>query len=180
VNARIIAATTAQIDALVAEGAFRGDLLLRLSSFVINTIPLRDRPEDIPTLVQRLLEKLSTQVGQILTITPAAIESLCAYPWPGNVRELESIMERVALVCEGQPIHPEILPSIIRQPRVLTKSKRSTEPVRSLSEAEKTTILAAVQAAQGNITQAAQILGIGRTTVWRKLKWLGILPEDYR
>src|SRR5258707_2534424 len=105
---------------------------------------------------------------------------LCAYPWPGNVRELESMMDRAALICEGQTISPDHLPAAIRQRRVLTKSKLTSEPVRSLSEAEESTILAAVQASHGNLTHTAQLLGIGRTTLWRKMKWFGMTPGDFR
>jgi transcriptional activator for dhaKLM operon len=179
VDTRIIASTAVYLDTLVAEGAFRGDLLLRLSSFVINTIPLRERPDDVPTLVERLLEKLSTQIGQKITITAAAIEILRAYPWPGNIRELESIIERVALTCEGEAIRPDHLPVALRERRVITKNKQVSEPVRSLSEVEATTIVTAVQAARGNLTQTAQLLGIGRTTLWRKMKMLGLSPEDF-
>jgi transcriptional activator for dhaKLM operon len=180
IDTRLIAATSAQLDAKVTEGAFRADLLLRLSSFVINTLPLRERPEDIRPLIHRLLEKLSVQMGHTLTITPPAIEALCAYPWPGNVRELESVMERAALACEGQPIRPEHLPALVRQRRALAKGKPTTEPVRSLAEAEQNAILSAGRAAHGNLTQAAQFLGIGRTTLWRKMKELGIRVEDFR
>lgn len=180
VNTRIIAATDSHLDTLAAEGAFRSDLLLRLSSFVINTIPLHDRPDDVPILVERLLEKLSAQIHQTVTITPAAIEILCAYHWPGNIRELESIVERAVLVCEGQTIRPDHLPPVVRQRRVITKTKQTLEPVRSLSEAEESTILAAVQVTHGNLTQTAQLLGIGRTTLWRKIKWLGVDIDDYR
>ena len=180
VNARIIASTSVQLDTCVAEGTFRADLLLRLSSYVINIPPLRERQEDIPPLIDRLLEKLSVQIGQTLTITPTAKMTLNAYPWPGNVRELESVMERAALLCDSQPIQPEHLPALVRQRRVMAQGKPATEPVRSLAEAEQSAILTAGRAARGNLTQAAQLLGIGRTTLWRKMKELGLSVEDFR
>jgi transcriptional activator for dhaKLM operon len=180
VDVRIIASTAVPLDTLLAEGAFRSDLLLRLSSIVIHTLPLRERQEDIPTLINRLLEKLSVQIGQTLTITPAASAALCAYPWPGNHSELESVMERAALACEGQPIQPEHLPTAVLQRRALTKDKRTTEPVHSLVKAEQNAILAAGRAARGNMGQAAQILGIARSTLWRKMKELDISVEDFR
>ena len=180
VDTRIIASTSVQLDTWVAEGTFRADLLLRLSSFVINTLSLREWPEDIPLLIDRLLEKLSVQIGQTLTITPAAKMILSAYPWPGNGRELESVMERAALLCDGQPIEPEHLPSVVRQRRVVTKGKPTTELVHSLAEAEQLAILTAGRAARGNLTQAALFLGIGRTTLWRKMKELGLSVEDFR
>jgi transcriptional regulator of acetoin/glycerol metabolism len=180
VDTRIIASSASHLDTLVAEGAFRGELLLRLSSFVINPIPLRERPDDIPILVERLLEKLSAQIKQTLTISQNVIEILCIYPWPGNVRELESVIERMALLCEGQTIRLDHLPAGIRKRRVITRSNQTSEPVRSLSEAEESAIRAAVQATRGNQIQTAEILGIGRTTLWRKMKSFGITSEDFR
>jgi transcriptional activator for dhaKLM operon len=179
VDTRIIASTGAPLEACVAEGTFRADLLLRLSSFVINTLPLRELPEDIPILVDRLLEKLSVQIGQTLTVAPTVKTILAAYPWPGNVREMESVMERAALLCDGHPIQPEHLPAVVRQRRVMAKGKPITEAVRSLAEAEQLAILTAGRAAHGNLTQAAQFLGIGRTTLWRKMKELGLSVEDF-
>jgi transcriptional activator for dhaKLM operon len=179
-DTRIIASTTRQLDVLAVEGTFRADLLLRLSSFVISLLPLRERPEDIPLLIDRLLEKLGVQIGQTLTLALAARDALCAYPWPGNTRELESIMERAALLCEGEPIQLEHLPAMLQQRRAVTKGKPTTEPVRSLVEAEQSAILIAGRAARGNLTQTAQFLGIGRTTLWRKMKELGLCVEDFR
>lgn len=179
VNVRVIASTTRQLDQLVAEGAFRSDLLLRLSSFVINTVPLRERPEDIPLLIDRLVEHLSAQLRHQLVITPAARAVLATYPWPGNIRELESVLERAAVLCEDQPIQPLHLPAELRQRRSVTRGKPISEPVRSLEEAEQLAIMAAGRAARGNLTQTAQFLGMGRTTLWRKMKALGITPDDF-
>jgi transcriptional activator for dhaKLM operon len=179
VDTRLIAATTADLDALVAEGAFRADLRLRLSSYVISMLPLREQPAEIPLLIERLRDKLGAQLGASVTLVPAAHAALCAYPWPGNVRELETVMERAVAVCEGQPIRLEHLPAVVRQRRALAPHRQSTEPVRSLAEAEQAAILAAGRAARGNLTQAAQFLGIGRTTLWRKLKTLGWSAADW-
>jgi transcriptional activator for dhaKLM operon len=178
VDTRVIAATTADLDTLVAEGAFRPDLLLRLSSFVINMLPLREQPAEIPLLIERLCDKLGAQLGHGITLAPAAHAALCAYPWPGNVRELETVVERAVAVCEGHPIQLEHLPAVMRQRRAIAPRRQSTEPVRSLAEAEQAAILAAGRAAHGNLTQAAQFLGIGRTTLWRKLKALGLSAAD--
>ncbi len=179
VDVRVIASTDADLEARVAEGTFRADLLFRLSSFVIMLPPLRERPEDIPVLLERLQRRLSAQVGHALTLTPSARAALCAYPWPGNVRELESVMERAVLHCEGAEIRPEHLPEHIRKPRAKVPNKPLTEPVRSLAEAEEAAILCAGRATRGNLRQAADILGIGRTTLWRKMKELGLSPEDF-
>src|SRR5579859_540982 len=180
VDVRVIAATAADLETHVAEGAFRPDLLYRLSSFVINIPPLRDRPEDIPLVIQRTLSKLSTQLGQPLVMSDEAHKLLCAYPWPGNVRELETALERAALQCEGQRIGPSHLPAAMRQPRVMARGKLTTEPVRSLKEVERLAILAAARSTRGNLSQAAEILGIGRTTLWRKIKELDLSPDEFR
>ncbi|MGH2522459.1 MAG: sigma-54-dependent Fis family transcriptional regulator [Anaerolineales bacterium] len=179
VDVRVIASSSADLDACVAEGSFRADLLFRLSSFVIMPPPLRERPEDIPLLLDRLLEKLSAQVGHVLAVTPQAKSILCAYPWPGNIRELESVMERAALLCDGEPIRPDHLPTMLRQRRAITPGRPATEPVRSLLEAEKWAILCAGRAARGNLSQTAQFLGIGRTTLWRKMKELDLSSDDF-
>jgi transcriptional regulator with PAS, ATPase and Fis domain len=147
---------------------------------VITLIPLRDRPEDIPLVIERLLDKLRIQVGQTLTVTPQAMVILCAYPWPGNVRELESVMERAVVLCDSQPISVEHLPEGIRQRRIIVPGKAQTEPVQSLLEAEKLAILHAGRSTHGNLTQAADLLGIGRTTLWRKMKGLGLTIDDFR
>jgi transcriptional regulator with PAS, ATPase and Fis domain len=180
VDARVIASSAVDLEAGVAEGTFRADLLYRLSSFVITIPPLRERPEDIPLVVDRLLARLNTQLGQTLTAAPETHKLLSAYPWPGNVRELESALERAALVCDGHPIRPEHLPAAIRHRRAMTPGKSQTEPVRSLKETERQAILVAGRAARGNLTQTADFLGIGRTTLWRKIKELGLSPEDFR
>ncbi|HLF29325.1 MAG TPA: dihydroxyacetone kinase operon transcriptional regulator DhaR [Anaerolineae bacterium] len=180
VEVRVIASSTASLEACVAEGAFRSDLLFRLRSFVITTTPLRERPEDIPLIIDRILEKLSVQVGYQLTLTPQVCEALSAYPWPGNIRELESVMERAALMCDRKPIDFDNLPAAIRQRRAMIPGKASTEPVHSLVEAERLAILSAGRAASGNLSEAARLLGIGRTTLWRKMKELGIITADFR
>ena len=179
VDVRVIASTEADLEARAAEGAFRADLLFRLSSFAISLPPLRDRPEDIPLLVDRLLERLSAQLRRPLRLTHSARRLLSAYLWPGNVRELESVMERAALHCEGQIIGREHLPESVRATRVKIPNKDHAEPVRSLAEAERFAILAAGHAARGKVTQTATILGVGRTTLWRKMKQLAISPTDF-
>ena len=180
VNVRIITASTADLEKHVADGTFRADLLFRLRSFVITAAPLRKRPEDVPLVIERILDKLSVQVGHFLALSAAAEEALSSYPWPGNIRELESVMERAALLCDHQPIDLEHLPEAIRQRRVVIPGKPLTEPVHSLEEAERLAILSAGRAAKGNMSEAARLLRIGRTTLWRKIKELDIHAEEFR
>lgn len=180
VDVRVIAASHQSLEERAADGSFRSDLLFRLSSFVITLPPLRDCAEDIPLLMDRVLERLTAQVGVVVRLLPETREALLAYPWPGNIRELESVLERAALTCDGDPISPAHLPTAIRERRFLRRGKTGalTEPVRSMVESEKLAIISAFQATRGNMTQAALVLGIGRTTLWRKLKEHQLSPDD--
>jgi transcriptional activator for dhaKLM operon len=180
VDVRIIAASHQSLEERTAEGSFRSDLLFRLSSFVITLPPLRDCAEDIPLLIERVLQRLTGQIGFVIRLLPETREALLAYPWPGNIRELESVLERAALACDGEPISPAHLPTAIRERRFLRRSRTGplAEPVRSMVEAEKLAIISAFRATRGNMTQAASVLGIGRTTLWRKLKEHQLSPDD--
>jgi transcriptional regulator of acetoin/glycerol metabolism len=178
VDARIIVSTTRSMDELLELDSFRHDLLLRLSSFVITMEPLRKRAEDIPLLVEHLLDKLTIQLSRPLKISPEALQALTEYPWPGNIREIETVLERAALLFEGPQIGLDSLPPAIVKRSALIRGKSVTQPIQTLVEAEKSAILTAIQAAQGNLTKAAQSLGISRTTLWRKMKEIGISTED--
>ena len=178
VDARIIASTTKTMDELLEQESFRHDLLLRLSSLVITTEPLRKRPEDIPVLVEHLLDKLTIQLNRTLKISPEALIALCEYPWPGNIREIQTVLERAALLLEGSQIEIENLQPALGKRNALIKGKLLVQPIRTLLETEKSAILVAGQATRGNLTKAAQSLGISRTTLWRKMRELGISRED--
>ena len=178
VDVRIVASTTRTMDELLELDSFRHDLMLRLSSFVITMEPLRKRAEDIPLLVDHLLDKLTIQLNRPLKISPEALQALAEYPWPGNIREIETVMERAALLFEGPQINLENLPPSIAKRSALVKGKSVTQPIQTLVDAEKSAILLALQAVQGNLTKAAQSLGISRTTLWRKIKELGISTEN--
>ncbi|HLJ58397.1 MAG TPA: sigma 54-interacting transcriptional regulator [bacterium] len=179
VDMRVIASTEVDLEARVAEGAFRPDLLFRLSSFVIMPRPLRERPEDLPLLIDHLLEQLSAQIGRPLSMTAAARRLLRAYPWPGNISELEAAIERAALRCMGRAIQPAHLPDSVRRPHAKVPNKPIAEPVRSLAQAEEVAILSAARFTQGNLSRAAELLGIGRTTLWRKMRELGLSAKDF-
>jgi len=142
--------------------------------------PLRKRAEDIPLLVEHLLDKLAVQLGRPLKISSGALQALTEYPWPGNIREIETIMERAALLFEGPQIELNHLPPVVAKRSAMVKGKSLVQPIQTLVEMEKSAILTATQAANGNLTKAAQSLGISRTTLWRKIKELGISTEDER
>ncbi len=177
IDTRIIVSSHRDLEALVDEGSFRRDLFFRLSGVIISIPPLRERPEDIAPLVDRVLTRLRTQLGRPLAITPEAERALLAYPWPGNVRELQSVLERLALTIEAPEIGLSHLPQTMRQPRPSLgghgePGKR--EDVLPLAEAERRAIIEALQATGSNASQAARLLGIGRSTLWRKIKAYGV------
>lgn len=180
VDVRVIAASHLPLEERVREGSFRADLLFRLSSFVVNLPPLRESQEDIPIMIERLLARLKVQLNHTVRLTSEAWAMLLAYPWPGNIRELESVLERAALACEGEPIAPSHLPLAVREKRAVVRTKTGplAEPVRSMVEVERQAILSAFRASRGNMTQAASLLGIGRTTLWRKIKEHNISAEE--
>jgi transcriptional activator for dhaKLM operon len=180
VNVRVIASTSANIEKLIAQGNFRADLYYRLSSFEIILPPLRERMEDIPVLVTRILARISRQLGRNFLLETGVIELLSQYTWPGNVRELEAVLGRAA-VQSGPTgsIGPLLLPVHIQNPGDHLHTKRPPE-VQSLYQLERESILQAAQVCKGNVSEMAKLLGIGRTTVWRRLKEMNIELEEYR
>jgi DNA-binding NtrC family response regulator len=161
VDVRIIAATNKDLDEALKEGSFREDLFYRLNAFRIKLLPLRERPEDIPLLIQYFLKKFVKDTP--IEISPEAMKALRAYRWSGNVRELENVMERAVILAMSGVIELAHLPEEAR----LTAEK----PVQALSleEIEKLHIKRVLQHAK-DYDEAAQILGIDPATLWRKRK----------
>jgi transcriptional activator for dhaKLM operon len=124
------------------------------------------------------LDKLTIQLSRPIKVSAETLQALMQYPWPGNIREVETVMERAALLFEGPQIELENLPPSIAKRSALVKGKSMVQPIQTLEQAEKSAILTATQAANGNLTKAAQSLGISRTTLWRKIKELGISLES--
>ncbi|MDQ7031046.1 MAG: helix-turn-helix domain-containing protein [Ardenticatenia bacterium] len=181
-NVRVIASTSAHIEHLVQEGSFRADLYYRFGVFVIDMPPLRARAEDVPLLVKQFLGRMAGQIGQEITVAPEAMALLTEYTWPGNVRELESLLERLVTVDGRRHIRPQDLPHTIRlrHSPVLGKSPLAAEPVLSLAEMEREAIMRAGWAYRGHVTRMAEHLGISRTTLWRKMKEMGISPKMFK
>ncbi len=180
VDVRIIATTSADLEKLVAEKTFISHLYYRFGVFNIAIPPLRERSEDIPMLAARFLARFATAHGQEPQIDDEALQVLRRYPWPGNVRELESVLERALHQSEDYLITLAALPMAVRQGRLVTAASPQAQPVLSVSEAEREAILQAGWACKGRVSEMAQQLGIGRTTLWRKMKRLRISPEDFR
>ena len=175
VDVRFIATTSIDLDRSVANGDFRADLYYALSRIAIRLPALRDRMSDLPLLVDAALDRLRRQTGHRTELSTEAMQVLRRYRWPGNVRELENVMERAAALAERDLIEPRHLPDAIRG-----RSAGGAEHVQALHEAEYEAIMRAGWACQGNLTRMAAMLGIGRTTLWRKVKSAGIRVEDFR
>ncbi len=180
VDVRIIAATSADLEKLVREGSFSAELYYRFGVFTIRLPSLREHPEDIPLLVERTLGRIQQQIGRPIRVSEEALELLKRYPWPGNVRELESTLERAALLVEGDVIRPEHLPAPLRQTRHWAITEEGVIPVLTIEEAEREAIIRAARACRGRVQCMVEALGISRTTLWRRLKALGIDIQKYR
>lgn len=161
-NIRIIASTNKNLKELVKQGQFREDLYYRLSVVKFHLPPLRERKEDIPLLVSYLIDKYSKKYSKrIKGITSEAMKLLLSYSFPGNVRELENIIEHALITCKGSLIKPEDLTLDVE-----------LNLIHSMEEKER--IKKVLEEVGGNRSLAAKILGMHRTTLWRKLRELGI------
>ncbi|MGB0909474.1 MAG: sigma-54-dependent transcriptional regulator [Nitrospirales bacterium] len=171
IDIRIIAATNVKLEEEVKAKHFREDLYYRLNVIEIRLPPLRERKEDIPLLVEGLLEKsLAAKQKNLHVIVDAALARLLDYQWPGNVRELENVIERAATLCQGEKIILEDLPSVIRDVRGEGQMvEDAVERLLPLEELEQKYIRRILEKMGGNKYQAAQVLGIDRKTLYRKL-----------
>jgi formate hydrogenlyase transcriptional activator len=175
VDVRVLAATHRDLDAAVASGAFRQDLYFRLNVFPIQMPPLRERVDDIPVLVEYLVERYAKSAGKnIRHIKKHTLELLRSYDWPGNVRELQNVIERAVVLCEGETfvIDESWLKAGSSQP-----STRTGGQVTTLAQSEKAMIEAALAEAHGRVSGpggAAAKLGIPRQTLQSKIKALHI------
>jgi DNA-binding NtrC family response regulator len=187
VNLRIIAATHRELKRAVEDGRFRQDLYYRLNVIVIRVPALRDRREDIALLVDHYL----ASSGWSGTVHPETHEALRAYDWPGNVRELKNCVERMVATNSGGTLLPADLPSALQYHRSGSDLRRLSDvvenaealpdyqltppqPVVSIRESERRAISNALASSSGDRSQAARALGIGRTTLYRKMKAYGI------
>ncbi len=181
VDVRVLAATNRDLEAAVERGAFREDLYYRLNVFPIWIPPLRERGDDIPVLVEYLVERYAKKVGKtIRNINKQTLELFRGYVWPGNVRELQNVIERAMVLCEGETfaVDESWLKEKRHQP-----SKRTASPVTTLAEGERGVIEAALAACHGRISGprgAAATLGVPRQTLESKIKALHIDTLAFR
>ncbi len=183
VDVRVIAATNVDLKKKVQEGTFREDLYFRLKVVDIMLPPLRERKEDIPLLVQHFIDRFRQKMGKEITgISDQAMEILMAYSWPGNVRELEHIVERACVLCAGETISERDLPDEIKGVGPVpppTKVPEIVAPVeiqpartkpRKEGASEVQAIIETLRKTGGNKAKAARLLGIDRSTLYRKLR----------
>jgi len=168
IRARVIAATNRDLEASIRTGEFRQDLYFRLNVVQIKLPPLRDRRVDIPVLVNTFLEKFSDSARPIHTISEDAMRRIMAYDWPGNIRELENAIERAVALGSGPILHAGDLPSNLQYTSV--ESAPDSDQLVPLEALERRAIFRALRETAGDKLAAARLLGIGKTTLYRKLK----------
>jgi len=171
VDLRVVAATNRDLDPAMREGRFRKDLYYRLNVVTLKLPPLRERKSDIPLLVHYFLERFSDAARPVHGISEEALARLMSYDWPGNVRELENVIERALALGAGSVVHTVDLPSNLQAPpAAAAPGTTPREGILPLRELEKRAIHQAVEELGGDKLLAARLLGIGKTTLYRKLK----------
>jgi two-component system response regulator HydG len=175
VDARVVAATNRDLEAEVREGRFREDLYWRLNVIHIHVPPLRERPIDIPLLVEHFMTVACERAGRPpLDVAPDTLAILTAYAWPGNVRELENAVERAVALARGARLTPEDLPERVRTTgEAASVVARAQERRLTLRELEREYILETMRRTGGNKSRAAEMLGLDRKTLYRKLDEYG-------
>ena len=164
VDFRVVCATNQDLEELVEAKLFREDLYFRINVFRVDLPPLRERPEDIPVLVEHFVERFSRQLNKRVTgVSPQAMELLQHHPWPGNVRELGNAVERAVFLSKEPTLQAHDLP-------LLPPTTESGQPGDSLAEVEKAHIARILRRCGGNISQAAKVLGVDRATLYNKIK----------
>jgi two-component system, NtrC family, response regulator AtoC len=201
IDVRFIAATNRDLESAIQNGQFRQDLYFRLDGITLRLPPLRERPVDIDGFVRRFLTLTCQQVDrEPLTVPKETMERLCRYSWPGNVRELRNCIERAVVLCPGDVMHPEYLPSALHDgpaptflpspfpPSANATTKPPPDPEMHSARpglsseqktVERTRIVEALRLCGGNQTRAARVLGMSRRTLVSRLSEYGIpRPQD--
>jgi DNA-binding NtrC family response regulator len=185
VDVRIVCATRRDLKAELLAGRFREDLYFRLVVFPVELPPLRDRREDLPAIIAHALLRLQPEPRRIRSITPEALALLAEYSWPGNVRELLNVVQRCLLTCAGDEITAADVPVELCAPRSERTPAAAAHPacqascklslccssqgVLPLEQIERQATLRAMELTGGNVRRAAEMLGVGRATLYRKL-----------
>ena len=192
ISARLLAATNRDLAGMVERGTFRKDLYFRLNVVNLRIPPLRNRREDIATLAIHFLEKMEKESGVKRTFSDSTLRVITEYDWPGNVRELENVIERACALSSGPVLHIGDLPtqlqnlglqhgptvhSDVEQPERAEDVRVADGEIVSIAEMEKRAILGTIRRLKGDKLMAAKSLGIGKTTLYRKLKEYGIAED---
>lgn len=179
IEVRMVAATTRDLEIATHQGSFRRDLYFRLNVVSLRLPPLRERKEDIRLLVDHFLDRVSRSMGVRYSVGPDAMKQLLAYDWPGNVRELENYLERAAALSAGPVLAVNDLPSQVQNASLVVPitSPAAKSKIVPLVELEKEAIMRALQQLDGDKLMTAKMLGIGKTTLYRKLKEYGITDQ---
>jgi len=172
VDVRVIAATNRDLKKAVADGSFREDLFYRLNVIPVTLPPLRERKEDIPILVDHFLDRLEAELKRRVQVSPEAMAALLAHDWPGNVRELRNVLERGAVVAQGDVIKSADL-GLAPAPAKAASANPPGEPP-TLEDVERRHISEVLAHTAGNVSQAARLLGIDRVTLYNKIKKFGL------
>ncbi len=178
VDVRVLSATNADLTQKIAQGSFRQDLYFRLARYSIHTPPLRERREDLPLLASHFLTLFSSEMGLTPpTLTPEALTALSTHLWPGNVRELKNVMERALILSGGRPISPhhlQLLPASSSPAESLEVPAPSIAGLPlNLEAAEQALIQRALEQTHGNVAEAARLLDINRSRIYRKFPKAG-------
>ncbi len=185
ISGRVLAATNADLAAMVEQGKFRRDLYFRLNVVSLRIPPLRQRKEDVPELAQYFLDRVERETGVRRSLSDETLRVMMSYDWPGNVRELEAMIERACAMSSGPVLNLGDLTSPLQHfseqrlaeaPAVETERSPRLQgvPIQSIADLERTAILATIRQLNGDKLLAAKLLGIGKTTLYRKLKEYGI------
>jgi two-component system, NtrC family, nitrogen regulation response regulator NtrX len=180
VDVRVIAATNKNLEDEIERGNFREDLFYRLNVIPFHVPPLRERSEDIPLLADSFLREFTTAYGRKhKELTPEAYSTLQSYHWPGNVRELRNLIERIVILNPQVRIDGRHIPLPAGKRGAVERSPDRFGSLQEVREsAEREYIQRKLEEANGNVTKTAEILGLERSNLYRKMKTLGIVPKD--
>jgi transcriptional regulator with PAS, ATPase and Fis domain len=170
IDVRVISATNMPLSEMIAEKSFREDLYYRINAIEIEIPPLRKRKEDIPVLAAFFLKKYSEQYRKSgLRLSDSTIDQLKQHPWPGNIRELEHALEKAVILSEKNEIS-----NIVLSAGPVSGLKQAATDTLNLVEHEKVVIAQALREERGNVSAAAKVLGINRSTLYQKMKKYGL------
>ena len=186
ISARVLAATNRDLTAMVVQGKFRKDLYFRLNVVNLRLPPLRERREDIAVLAAHFLQRMQREKGTAHALSQDAVRLLTEYDWPGNVRELEHAIERACALSSGPVLHMADMPTQLQDFRAhrqaadlsaaseAARSREAGPGIVSIADMEKHAILGTIRQLHGDKLMAAKLLGIGKPTLYRKLKEYGV------